>query len=120
MYYILCSDVKSGSDITRSMIRDTPIANKIFSVPVSRFQKLRHVAEAFLISFLISLDYPTNFNAEASKCKKTVSETSLLESNNISRNPLIGNNFVAIKNSVVRCVPLAEVDLADKILLLDY
>ena len=71
-----------------------------------------------------SKDYSTNFNAEASNCEKTVHETSLLESNFISRNPLIGNNFVAIKNSVVKCVPLVEVnppiaDLADKLLLLD-
>ena len=29
-----CSNVKSGSDITRSMTIDTPSANEIFSVPV--------------------------------------------------------------------------------------
>ena len=71
-----------------------------------------------------SNDYSTNFNAETSNCEKTVHETSLPESDFISRNPLIGNNFVAIKNSVVKCVPLVEVippiaDLADKLLLLD-
>ena len=43
-----CSDVKSGTDIIRSMIRDTPSSNKLFSVPVF-FQKSCHV-EAFLIS----------------------------------------------------------------------
>ena len=42
-----CSDVKSGTDIIRSMIRDTPSSNKLFSVPVF-FQKLCHVVEAFL------------------------------------------------------------------------
>ena len=66
-----------------------------------------------------STDYSTNFNAGTSNCEKTVHETSLLESDFISRNPLIDNNFVAIKNSVVKCVPLVEVnppitDLADK------
>ena len=52
----------------------------------------------------------------------------------ISRNPLIGNDFAAIKTSVVKCARIAVnmnitfshlcniiiSDLADKLLLLDY
>ena len=84
-----------------------------------------------------SNNYPTNFSAEASNRQNTAHETSLLESFNfISRNPLIGYDFAAIKNSVVKCALLFEfvinitfscpwnlpiVDLADKLLLLlDY
>ena len=44
-----CSDVESGTDITRSINRDTPSSKKIFLVPVS-FQKLCHVIEVFLTS----------------------------------------------------------------------
>jgi uncharacterized caspase-like protein len=76
------------------------------------------------------------FNLEASNRQNTAHETYLLESNFISRNPLIGYDFAAIKNSVVKCALLFEfvinitfscpwnlpiVDLADKLLLLlDY
>ena len=73
-----------------------------------------------------------NYNTN---CENTAPETSLLESNFISRNPLIGNEYAAIKNSVVKCAPIVEVDinitvsypcnppivdLADKLLLFDY
>ena len=41
--------------------------------------------------------------------QNTAHETSLLESFNfISRNPLIGYDFAAIKNSVVKCAPIVE------------
>ena len=55
-------------------------------------------------------NYPIHICAEASNRQNTVHETYLLESNFISRNPLIGNDFAAIKNSVVKCAPLAEAD----------
>ena len=71
-----------------------------------------------------SNSYQTNISDEASNRENTARETYLLESDFISRNPLIGNDFDAIKNSVVKCFPLVEVnppiaDLADKLLLLD-
>ena len=49
-------DIESGTDLTRSMIRDTPSSKKTFLVSVS-FQKLCHVVEVFLTSLrLVDLD----------------------------------------------------------------
>ena len=50
------SNVESGTDITRSMIRDTPSSKTIFLDPVY-FQKLCHVEEVFLTSLrLVDVD----------------------------------------------------------------
>ena len=50
-------------------------------------------------------DYNTDYNTNR---ENTARETSLLESNFISRNPLIGNDLAVIKNSVVKCAPIVE------------
>ena len=50
-------------------------------------------------------DYNTDYNTNR---ENTARETSLLESNFISRNPLIGNDLAIIKNSVVKCAPIVE------------
>ena len=54
--------------------------------------------------------YPTNFNAEAFDHQATTNETYLLESSFISRNPLVGNDFVDIKTSVLDYA-LVDVDM---------
>ena len=53
-------------------------------------------------------NYPIHISAEASNLQNTAHETSLLESFIfISTNPLIGNDFAAIKSSVVKCARIA-------------
>ena len=56
-------------------------------------------------------NYPTNIKAEASNSQTTVHQTYLLESSFISRNPLTGNDFAAIKTSLVKRAPRVEVDI---------
>ena len=56
-------------------------------------------------------NYPAYISAEASNHQTTAHETYLLESCFISRNPLISNDFAAIRTSVVKRAPLVEVDI---------
>ena len=67
------SDVESGTDITRSMITDTPNSKKKILVPVS-FQKLCHVVEVFLISLrLVDLDVVSRIDITRSMTRDTSS-----------------------------------------------
>ena len=74
------SDVESGTDITRSMIRDTPSSKKKLLVPVS-FQKLCHVVEDFLISLrLVDLDVVSRIDKMRSMTRDTSSNKIFLVS----------------------------------------
>ena len=87
------SDVESGTDITRSMIRDTPSSKLIFLVPVS-FLKLCHVVEVFLISLrLVDLDVVSSIDIMRSMTRDTRSKKTFLVSFQKSSHVL--NDFLA-------------------------
>ena len=120
-----CSDVKSCSDITRSMTKDTPSANEIFSVPVF-FQKLCHVVEAFLSPKVGSC---SNVKSGSDITRSMTIDTP--SANEIFSVPVFFSEVVSCRRSFFN-IPLVEIeinitfshprnpliaDLADKLLL---